>query len=243
MLVIENLRHKPQPWRTLFNRVDCIKNSIADLRTSKEALSAQIELLKTKLDKAQSEISQLRIDNEQIQSENKSLKEKNNELKASLLVARSAIEHKTKKEGGPTLQFKLPRDEKYPNETLCHIMALIFDKLKEAKKKSNSPFNRELDIFLDFLSCNSDSVEIYNQKKSDVNELINFAKKESYLRSPKAQKLLKKFGMSIRECTNGHWRVFFEGDDRYLSSEAGTGSSGCRGGKNEASYFIHAMLF
>ena len=55
MLVIENLRHKPQPWRTLFNRVDCIKNSIADLRTSKEALSAQIELLKTKLDKAQGE--------------------------------------------------------------------------------------------------------------------------------------------------------------------------------------------
>jgi hypothetical protein len=36
---------------------------------------------------------------------------------------------------------------------------------------------------------------------------------------------------------------FFYNDDRYLSSEAGTGGKGCRGGQNEAAYFVHAMLF
>jgi len=243
MLAIEKLRHKSQLWGRLSIRVDCIKKSIVDLRTSKDALSSQIELLKTKLAKAQGEINQLRIDNEQIQSESKSLKETVSELKASLNTARSAIEYKAKKEGGPTLQFKLQGDEKYPNEILCHIVALILGKLKEAKKKSNSPFNRDLDIFREFLNCNSEFVEIYNQKKKDVNELIDFAKKENYLRSPKAQKLLKKFGMGIKECGNGHFRVYFNGDDRYFSSEAGTGSGGCRGGKNEAAYFIHGMLF
>lgn len=230
-------------WNSLLGRMDFIKNSIADLKESKGAQQNRIELLEIELAKARSEICQLRSDIQQVKEENSLLKEQTNELRASLQAAHSAVEKKQKLEGKRTISFNLPEDEKFPNETLCHLFAILHAKLKDAPKKSNSPVNRESDVIRDFININPEAEEIFNQKQKEIKELMNYAKKDEYLRSPKAQKILKAFGMDVKECGNGHWRAFFYNDDRYLSSEAGTGGKGCRGGQNEAAYFVHAMLF
>ena len=234
---------RPQLWDGLRSRVNLIKNTIADLRLSKAAQVKQIETLQAELAKARGEICQLHSDIRQIKEENRQLKEREKELRVALQVAHSAVEKKRKMEGALAMRFNLPEDEKFPNETLCHLFAILHAKLKDAPKKSNSPVNRESDIIRDFINVNSEAEEIFNQKQKEIKELMDYAKKDEYLRSPKAQKILKALGMNIKECGNGHWRVCFKNDDRYLSSEAGTGGKGCRGGQNEAAYFIHAMLF
>ena len=234
---------KPKLWNGLCDRVNLIKNTIADLRLSKDAQKTQIEMLQAELAKANSEICQLRSDIQQVKEENRLLKEQANELRVSLQAAHSAVEKKQKMEGKQTIPLNLPEDEKFANETLCHLFALLHAKLKDAPKKSNSPINRESDVIRDFINANPEAENVFRQKQNEIRELMNYAKKDEYLRSPKAQKILKAFGMEVKECGNGHWRAYFKNDDRYLSSEAGTGSKGCRGGQNEAAYFIHAMLF
>lgn len=234
---------RPQLWDGLCSRVNLIKKTIADLRLSKAAQVKQIETLQAELAKARGEICQLHSDIRQIKEENRQLKEREKELRVALQVAHSAVEKKRKMEGALAMRFNLPEDEKFPNETLCHLFAILHAKLKDAPKKSNSPVNRESDIIRDFINVNSEAEEIFNQKQKEIKELMDYAKKDEYQRSPKAQKILKALGMNIKECGNGHWRVCFKNDDRYLSSEAGTGGKGCRGGQNEAAYFIHAMLF
>lgn len=243
MLTNVERRKNTQLWKSLLGRVDFIKNSIADLKESKGAQQNRIEFLEIELAKARSEICQLHSDILQVKKENRQLKEQANELRASLQAAHSAVEKKQKMDGKQTILFNLPDNEKFSNETLCHLFAILHAKLKEAPKKSNSPINRDFDVIAGFIEANPEAEKIFKQKQGEVKELMNFAKREEYLRSPKAHKILKPFGMGVKECGNGHWRAFFYNDDRYLSSEAGTGSKGCRGGQNEATYFIHAMLF
>lgn len=234
---------RPQLWNGLCSRVNLIKNTIADMRLSKDAQNKQIEMVQAELSKAYGDICQLRSDIQQVKEENRQLKEQEKELRAALQAAHFAVEKKQKMEGRKTIPFNLPGDEKFPNETLCHLFAILHAKLKDAPKKSNSPINRETDVIRGFIDVNPEADKIFQQKQSEIKELVNYARKDDYLRSPKAQKILKAFGMNIKECSNGHWRVCFKNDDRYLSSEAGTGGKGCRGGQNEAAYFIHAMLF
>ncbi len=236
-------RNRPQLWDSLCSRVNLINNTIADLRLSKDAQIKQIKMLQAELAKAHGEICQLRSDIQQINKENRQLKEQANELKASLHAAHSAVEKKQKMEGKQTILLNLPDNEKFSNETLCHLFAILHAKLKEAPKKSNSPINRDFDVISGFIDANPEAEKIFKQKQGEVKELMIFAKREEYIRSQKAQKILKAFGMGVKECGNGHWRAYFCNDDRYLSSEAGTGGKGCRGGQNEAAYFIHAMLF
>ena len=243
MLTNVELHKNLRLWNSLLGRVDFIKTCIADLKESKGAQQNRIEFLEIELAKARGEICQLRSDIQQINKENRQLKEQANELKASLHAAHSAVEKKQKMEGKQTILLNLPDNEKFSNETLCHLFAILHAKLKEAPKKSNSPINRDFDVISGFIDANPEAEKIFKQKQGEVKELMNFAKREEYIRSQKAQKILKAFGMGVKECGNGHWRAYFCNDDRYLSSEAGTGGKGCRGGQNEAAYFIHAMLF
>ena len=188
---------RPQLWDGLCSRVNFIKNTIADLRLSKDTQIKQIEILRAELAKAHGEICQLRSDIQQVKEENRQFKERANELRASLQAAHSAVEKKQKMEGRQTVQFNLPEDEKFPNETLCHLFAILHAKLKDAPKKSNSPLNRESDVVRDFISVNPEAEKIFQQKKAEITELMNYAKKDEYLRSPKAQKIL-----DVKEC--GH---------------------------------------
>lgn len=170
-------RNRPQLWDSLCSRVNLINNTIADLRLSKDAQIKQIKMLQAELAKAHGEICQLRSDIQQINKENSQLKEQANELKASLHAAHSAVEKKQKMEGKQAILLNLPDNEKFSNETLCHLFAILHAKLKEAPKKSNSPINRESDVVRDFISVNPEAEKIFQQKKAEITELMNYAKK------------------------------------------------------------------
>ena len=196
----------------------------------------------TRFNTLKGKIKQINTDLKQIKQGNTELREDINKLKVSLQAARSAFEKKQGPNDQQTIQFHIP-NEKFKDEFLCHLIELVKCKQKEGKKKSNSPFNREQDIFTEFLQANPDAIKIYEQRKKQVEEVCAFAAKEENLKSAKVQKLLSNFGITPRKCKNGHWRFLFDNDDRYQASETGSGSDKKRGGKNEAAYFLHALLF
>ena len=183
----------------------------------------------------------LKTDNDRLEAEIKAVKQQLQEEQNARKAAEAnmmALKQKT----GPCFALNVPREpEKYDNEFQNHIICALKMALPKGKGKNASNRQRNLDVWQAILDANPDAVKKYNQYCADRDEVVALAKREA-LKSPKGQKLLKKFNLVFSKKQNNHGDIGFENDDRYKAAESSSGSDSSSGGENGASAFERALF-
>lgn len=232
-------------------------------RKSTENSQEAIDVLKTKhkediqriekqyeemVKKLQEDIDEKESINVMLDEEVKELRDNEKELKQRLQdvqAAKEAVENNLKslkQKSGPCFPLLIPEEpEKYENEYLNHIACALIMALPKGKGKNSSCRQRNLDVWQAILDVNPDIVRKYNQYCADKNDLIALAKREE-LKTPKGQKLMKKFNLEYTKKQNNHGDISYKNDDRYKATESSSGSDSASGGENGASAFERALF-
>lgn len=187
-------------------------------------------------------------ENKELKSNIENLQKEIKELKQQLLDeknAREAAENNIKalkQKTGPSFALNVPREpEKYDDEYINHIICALKMALPKGKGKNASNKQRNLDVWQAILDANPDAIRKYEQYCADKDEVVALAKREA-LKSPKGQKLLKKFNLVFSKKQNNHGDIGYENDDRYKATESSSGSDSGSGGENGASAFERALF-
>jgi len=199
------------------------------------------EKLETFIATFDDENKELKADNESLKDEVKKLKQQLQEEQSARKAAETNIKA-LKQKMGPCFALNVPqKPEKYDNEYLNHIICALKLAIPKGKGKNASNKQRNLDVWQAILDANPDAIKKYNQYCSEKDELVSLAKREE-LKSPKGQKLLKKFNLVFSKKQNNHGDIGYENDDRYKAAESSTGSDSSSGGENGASAFERALF-
>lgn len=224
----------------------------AQLKEKDRRYSEQLDELQKKRDSANENLESfiatfddenkgLKTDIERLETELKDVKQQLQEAQNAHDAAEAnmrALKQKT----GPCFALNVPHEpEKYDNEYLIHIVCALKIALPKGKGKNASNKQRNLDVWQAILDANPDAVKKYDQYCTDKEELIALAKKER-LKSPKGQKLLKKFNLAYSKKQNNHGDIGYENDDRYKATESSSGSDSGSGGENCAAAFERALF-
>ena len=224
----------------------------AQLKEKDRRYSEQLDELQKKRDSANENLESfiatfddenkgLKTDIERLETELKDVKQQLQEAQNARDAAEAnmrALKQKT----GPCFALNVPHEpEKYDNEYLIHIVCALKIALPKGKGKNASNKQRNLDVWQAILDANPDAVKKYDQYCTDKEELIALAKKER-LKSPKGQKLLKKFNLAYSKKQNNHGDIGYENDDRYKATESSSGSDSGSGGENCAAAFERALF-
>jgi hypothetical protein len=227
---------------------------------TKEATDAVSKLIKEK-QKLQSELNSKQSEIERLsqtlkdykneyesferiyEDENKQLKELLHNAKTAKETLQRSLDFQKNQEG-QYISLLLPKDpEMYPNEFLCHLMALIEKGLKNAPSKTNSNKIRTKDILENLHKANPEAVKIFEKAKQNRTKLEKAAKDEA-IHKPANQDLLKPFNLKYEKKSNNHYKISFQKDkqENYLATESSSGSDK-RGGKNEATDLAKAFFW
>ena len=142
----------------------------------------------------------------------------------------------------PILQPK--ENEMYPNEYICQMIRVLNLALPNVPETKRSPKTRTKQFIEDILDANAEAISIfhdYEQKKRDLEKLAI----QEGLQSHNGSKVMQPFNMEIIAKGNHHGKIRFKNDaqERFLGTEASSGSDSARGGKNEASDVTKALLW
>lgn len=234
------------------NNKATIEDLKAQLKEKDRRHSEQLEELQKERDSAKEKLETyiatfddenkgLKTDIERLEAELKDAKQLLQEEQAARQAAEDNIVA-LKQKSGPCFALNIPGEpEKYDNEYLNHIVCALKMALPKGKGKNASNKQRNLDVWQAILDANPDAVKNYNQYCADKEELIVLAKREQ-LKSPKGQKLLKKFNLVFSKKQNNHGDIGYENDDRYKATESSSGSDSGSGGENGASAFERAFF-
>lgn len=93
-------------------------------------------------------------------------------------------------------------------------------------------------------AANADAVKIFKDYESKKRELEQVAKQEG-LQERNGSKVMKPFNMEIITKGNNHGKIRFIADskERFIGTEASSGSDSLHGAKNEASDVTKALLW
>lgn len=135
-------------------------------------------------------------------------------------------------------------NEMYPNEYTCQMIRVLKLALSNVPVTKRSPKTRTKQFIEDVLAANVEAQNIfkdYNQKK---HELEKIAIQEG-LQSKNGEKAMKPFNMEMVIKGNHHVKIRFTNDpqERFIGTEASSGSDSAHGGKNEASDVSKALLW
>lgn len=236
---IENTKATIEELRAQLKEKDCrYREQLNELQKERDAANEKLETFIATFD---DENKGLKTDIERLETELKDAKQQLQDEQSARKAAESnmmALKQKT----GPCFALKLPREpEKYDSEYLNHIVCALKMALPKGKGKNSSNRQRNLDVWQAILDANRDAVEKYKQYCADKDELIALAKREE-LKTPKGQKLMKKFNLEYTKKQNNHGDIGYKNDDRYKATESSSGSDSASGGENGASAFERALF-
>lgn len=145
------------------------------------------------------------------------------------------------------LPLLLPAEpEMYPNEYVCQLVRILTIALPNIPLAEDSPRTRTKDIIESILAANEDAVKTFKDYEGKKTELEKIAR-QAGVHSRDGYKVMKPFDMETVPKGNDHWKIRFKKDERerYLCTEASTGSDNARGrgGKNEAADITKALLW
>lgn len=234
-----------------------LKNLCSQTKDAVSRLIKEKQNLQSELNSKQSEIERLSQTLKDCQDENslheKFAKENNEEIKhlKELLhketTAKESLQNKLdfqKIKKDKNIPLLLPKEpEMYPNEIICHLMALIEKGLKALPSKTNSPKIRAQELLKSIYQANPEAAKIFDKAKQDRKNLEKAAKDEA-LHKNNNQEILKPFNLKIQKKNNNHYKISFQKDEKenYLASEASSGSDK-RGGMNEATDLAKAFFW
>lgn len=214
------------------------RKQLDDIEKERNALKQEQDAFVATFD---DENKELRLNIESLQNEVK-------ELKQQLLDeqnARNAAENNIKalkQKAGPSFALNIPEEsEKYDDEYVNHIICALKMALSNGKGKNASNKQRNLDVWQAILDANPEAIKKYEQYCEDKDEIIALAKQEG-LKSPKGQKLMKKFNLEFLKKGNNHGKICYLNDDRYIATESSSGSDSKSGGENGAAAFERALF-
>ncbi len=143
------------------------------------------------------------------------------------------------------LPLVLPSEsEMYPNEYMCQLVRILTLALPNVPTTDKSPKVRTKSFIEDILAANADAVRTFNEYDAKKRELEMAARQEG-VQSKDGIRVAKFFNMEIIKKGNNHGKIRFINDaqERFLGTEASSGSDSAHGGKNEASDVTKAMLW
>ena len=134
------------------------------------------------------------------------------ELKGKLISKDITLNSYKDKVGNPIISEGEEKD-KYPGEQKDFVLSLI-----EKHMKSVPVFTRAHSICKSLLEANP----AVGYRRSIIDTILNTFKNRNFL-DDRAVNTLKDIGICCRR-TNTHWKLTFDGDDRYFVSVSGTPS-------------------
>jgi len=143
------------------------------------------------------------------------------------------------------LPLIMPKDvQMFPDEYKCQLISILHLAKKNVRETDISPKIRQKDIIDKILDSNDEAVKVYECYSEKIKVLESVAR-EQRLKTGDGCKAMKPFGMEFVKKGNNHGKIRYVKDERecYLGSEASTPSETSRGGKNQASDLIKAMLW
>ena len=214
------------------------RKQLDDIEKERNALKQEQDAFVAAFD---DENKELKSNIERLQKEVKELKQQLLDEKNAREAAESNIKA-LKLKTGPSFALNVPSEpEKYDDEYVNHIICALKMALPKGKGKNASNKQRNLDVWQAILDANPDAVKRYDQYCSEKDELVALAKREE-LKTPKGQRLLKKFNLVFSKKQNNHGDIGYEKDDRYKAAESSSGSDSGSGGENGASAFERALF-
>ena len=132
----------------------------------------------------------------------------------------------------------------YPNEYICQLIRVLKLAQPNVPETKRSPKTRTKQFIEDILAANAEAMSIYSNYDQKKRELERIAIQEG-LQSRTGAKAMQPFNMEIITKGNNHGKIRFKDDtqERFLGTEASSGSDSVRGGKNEASDVTKALLW
>ena len=172
------------------------------------------------------------------------IKEQLHEVSATSNALKQNLDSKTSK-GARYLPLLQPAEkEMYPNEYVCQLVRALNLALPNVPVTDKSPKTRTKSFIEDILAANADAVKIFKDYESKKRELEQVAKQEG-LQERNGTKVMKPFNMEIITKGNNHGKIRFIADskERFIGTEASSGSDSLHGAKNEASDVTKALLW
>lgn len=172
------------------------------------------------------------------------VKEQLHEVSATSNALKQNLDSKTNK-GVRYLPLLQPAEkEMYPNEYMCQIVRVLNLALPNVPVTDKSPKTRTKSFIEDILAANADAVKIFKDYEGQKRELEQVAKQEG-LQGRSGSKVMKPFNMEIITKGNNHGKIRFVADlqERFIGTEASSGSDSAHGAKNEASDVTKALLW
>ena len=172
------------------------------------------------------------------------VKEQLHEASATTNALRQNLDSKTNK-GVRYLPLLQPAEkEMYPNEYVCQLVRILNLALPNVPITEKSPKTRTKSFIEDILAANADAVKTFKDYEGQKRELEQVAKQEG-LQGRSGSKVMKPFNMEIITKGNNHGKIRFVADsqERFLGTEASSGSDSAHGAKNEASDVTKALLW
>lgn len=143
------------------------------------------------------------------------------------------------------IPLMLPAEsEMYPNEYVCQMVRILTLALPNVPTTEKSPKTRTKSFIEDILAANADAVKTFEDYDAKKRELERAARQEG-IKSRDGSRAMNPFHMEIIKKGNNHGKIRFINDvqERFLGTEASSGSDSAHGGKNEASDVTKALLW
>lgn len=143
------------------------------------------------------------------------------------------------------LPLLLPQEtEMYPNEYICQLVRILKIALPNVPLAKKSNKTRTKALIEDILAANADAVAIYNDYEKKKREFEKIAKMAG-LHDRNGYQVMKPFDLEAIPKGNDHWKIRFKNDlkERFIGTEASSGSDNIRGGENEAGEITKALLW
>lgn len=143
------------------------------------------------------------------------------------------------------LPLLLPQEtEMYPNEYICQLVRILKIALPNVPVAKKSNKTRTKALIEDILAVNADAVAIYNDYEKKKREFEKIAKMAG-LHDRNGYQVMKPFDIEAIPKGNDHWKIRFKNDlkERFIGTEASSGSDNIRGGENEAGEITKALLW
>jgi hypothetical protein len=143
------------------------------------------------------------------------------------------------------LPLLLPQEtEMYPNEYICQLVRILKIALPNVPVAKKSNKTRTKALIEDILAANADAVAIYNDYEKKKREFEKIAKMAG-LHDRNGYQVMKPFDIEAIPKGNDHWKIRFKNDlkERFIGTEASSGSDNIRGGENEAGEITKALLW
>lgn len=249
------------------NTIDEMRKEWLEAQKQSQSMSNLVEKILKDLEKVTQERDQYKEDHVKYDSLSKKLTNCEDELKTWKELATDIDKDLKKKDEEyrelcakhQTLQFNLNskkdknaqylpllqpiEKEMYPNEYVCQMVRVLNLALKNVPTTKRSPKTRTKQFIEDILANNTEAKRIFDEYDQKKCELERIAAQEEL--SSNGAKVLKFFHMETETKGNHHVKIRFTNDsqERFIGTEASTGSDKAHGGKNEASDISKALLW